>query len=657
VLKLDKDEPQHQKSKAEIQQRTAPTKRGFSMEENFHRRCRRIAIIAGAALLLLGASPTPPRTAPFYDYSAMLKILSDSATLRYPTAEELKAFPVLWPTVPVEENAAFYYAKAVRLVKRDGDPPGSGGSADTYAGDLAALEAWVAANKPAFDMAARAQAHPVCRMPIFISTANGWARANGYPNPCPNCLASLRQLGRCFGDAGLAEELNGRPHDAAKWYLTCLRMGAQARHGVTIQSLVGCAICSIGATALDRLVANAALPEDDLRKIIQACAEAETRPGEIADSLECEAEYDAAYLHVGGLRAKIAKEILDIVHGDSRAVAAARKDAELPIYEVINSPAAQLALQPGAKSDEVLSDFWEWRVNLGRMDTQLRVLQIRSAIALYQKQHGKLPDTLDALCPQFLPKVPLDPFSGKPLRYRFTKEGWLVWSVGPDLKDDGGSEDEKYMAAIGSNWHGKDGVFISGVESTVKRIRSRTTFSMSYSPEAEAAAEAAAKVAPPDVDRLGLTALHRAANRGDLAVVEALLAKGADVNARALAKQTPLHLAVTKEIAQLLISKGAQVEARDRWGRTPLFWAAGAGRKEVVQALLAAGAQADAPGLTDTVLNAMMSQLRAQLPAKMQASIPADQSPRTPITYAAEQGHEDIAELLRKHLTEHPRKQ
>ena len=229
------------------------------------------------------------------------------------------------------------------------------------------------------------------------------------------------------------------------------------------------------------------------------------------------------------------------------------------------------------------------------MDTDLRVLQIRAAIALYQRQHGKLPETLDALCPEFLPKVPLDPFSGKPLRYRITQEGWLVWSVGPDLTDDGISEYDKSMAAGSVNWVGKDGVFVSGVKSTIEKIRSRTTSSLSYSPEAEAAGDAAAQAAQPDVDRLGLTPLHRAANRGDLAAVESLLAKGADVNARALAKQTPLHLAVTKEIAQLLISKGAQLEARDRWGRTPLFWAAGAGRKGVVEALLAAGAQADAP--------------------------------------------------------------
>jgi hypothetical protein len=627
------------------------------MEEKRRKR-RSIAIIAGAALLLLlvaawilfRAPSLPPRTAPWYDYSAMLKVLSDSASLRHLNAEELKSFPVLWPTVPVEENAAFYYAKAFSLLKPNGEPAGS----LKYAGDLAALETWVAAIKPALDMAAEAQAHPVCRMPIFIGTASGIGTTLGYPSLSRNSLSSLRHLGRCFGDAGLVEELNGRPHTAAEMYLACLRMGAHARHGVLVQSLVGCAVLSIGATPLDRLVANASLPDDDLRKIIQACPEAETTPDEIADTAECEAEFSSACMRLGGFGVRIS----DLFSGFSRAIVVARKEAKCPIYEVINNPAAQLDIQgkTAGNLNRVPPGCWRWRMELARMDTRLRVLQIRAAIAFYQRQHGKLPATLDALCPQFLPNVPLDPFSGRPLRYSITKEGWMVWSVGSDLKDDGGAVEEadKYLAAIGQNWHGKDGLFVSGVESTIERIRSRTTSNMSYSAEAEAAADAAFQAAHPDADRLGLTPLHRAANRGDLAAVESLLAKGADVNACALAKQTPLHLAVTREIAQLLLSKGAQIEARDRWGRTPLFWAAGAGRKDVVEVLLAGGAQADAPEATDTEGNAMMSALRAQLPAKMQAAVPATQSARTPITHAAEQGHEDIAELLRKHLAEHP---
>ncbi len=38
----------------------------------------------------------------------------------------------------------------------------------------------------------------------------------------------------------------------------------------------------------------------------------------------------------------------------------------------------------------------------------------------------------------FLHAVPLDPFDNKPLRYRKDDQGVIVYSVGPDGKDDGG---------------------------------------------------------------------------------------------------------------------------------------------------------------------------------------------------------------------------
>lgn len=65
-----------------------------------------------------------------------------------------------------------------------------------------------------------------------------------------------------------------------------------------------------------------------------------------------------------------------------------------------------------------------------------------SAIALkrYQLKHGNLPPTLDALVPEFVPAVPLDPVDGKPLRYRPNRDGtYLLYSVGPNGKDDGGN--------------------------------------------------------------------------------------------------------------------------------------------------------------------------------------------------------------------------
>lgn len=77
-------------------------------------------------------------------------------------------------------------------------------------------------------------------------------------------------------------------------------------------------------------------------------------------------------------------------------------------------------------------------------------------------------------------------------------------------------------------------------------------------------------------DTDGSTALHCAAWKGHLQVVQFLLQAGADVNAQNNNDHwgtTPLHAAAHANqtaIAQLLLDVGADVHARDMNGKTPL---------------------------------------------------------------------------------------
>jgi len=57
--------------------------------------------------------------------------------------------------------------------------------------------------------------------------------------------------------------------------------------------------------------------------------------------------------------------------------------------------------------------------------------------------HEQYPETLSQLVPEFLDKLPTDPSSGKPLVYRRDGCGFIVYSVGPNMKDDGGKEPAK----------------------------------------------------------------------------------------------------------------------------------------------------------------------------------------------------------------------
>lgn len=63
------------------------------------------------------------------------------------------------------------------------------------------------------------------------------------------------------------------------------------------------------------------------------------------------------------------------------------------------------------------------------------------ALRAYQKERGYLPARLEELVPGYLSDVPLDPFDGKPLRY--SREKKIIYSVGVDLEDNGGSIGEK----------------------------------------------------------------------------------------------------------------------------------------------------------------------------------------------------------------------
>jgi len=71
---------------------------------------------------------------------------------------------------------------------------------------------------------------------------------------------------------------------------------------------------------------------------------------------------------------------------------------------------------------------------------RLRMMRTALAIERFRLAHGKLPEKLDDLVPQFLPEIPSDPFDDKPLRYVKRERGYMIYSVGENRKDEGGAE-------------------------------------------------------------------------------------------------------------------------------------------------------------------------------------------------------------------------
>ena len=89
--------------------------------------------------------------------------------------------------------------------------------------------------------------------------------------------------------------------------------------------------------------------------------------------------------------------------------------------------------------------------------------------------------------------------------------------------------------------------------------------------------------------------LLQATEAGDIMQMRALLAKGAEVNARNAYGWTPLHVAAAggdPAVIALLLQHGADVHAQSHIGTTPLDNAmTRGGRKAVIDLLLAHGAR------------------------------------------------------------------
>ncbi|MBN8246551.1 MAG: hypothetical protein J0L84_03815 [Verrucomicrobia bacterium] len=93
--------------------------------------------------------------------------------------------------------------------------------------------------------------------------------------------------------------------------------------------------------------------------------------------------------------------------------------------------------------------FWLTSISLGalesglaralRLETERALIETGIAIQRFTRRHGRAPQDLDELVPEWLGALPLDGMDGQPLRYRRDSEGtWRLWSVGEDFKDDGG---------------------------------------------------------------------------------------------------------------------------------------------------------------------------------------------------------------------------
>lgn len=78
-------------------------------------------------------------------------------------------------------------------------------------------------------------------------------------------------------------------------------------------------------------------------------------------------------------------------------------------------------------------------VKSSRLQAYVDLARIACALERYRLAHREYPKTLDALAPQLIAELPHDPINGEPLHYLHNGDGYTLYSVGWNEKDDGGT--------------------------------------------------------------------------------------------------------------------------------------------------------------------------------------------------------------------------
>ena len=137
-----------------------------------------------------------------------------------------------------------------------------------------------------------------------------------------------------------------------------------------------------------------------------------------------------------GLHARDAQSFVNVTQAHIEAASLPRHEAFIQMSTVAKEHQDKLGLLARMLTPATARMY---QVELGAVAGSLCA---RTALAVerHRLAKGQVPDKLDQLVPIFMPRVPLDPFNGQPLRFRRLEKGFVAYSVGKDLTDNQGEE-------------------------------------------------------------------------------------------------------------------------------------------------------------------------------------------------------------------------
>jgi hypothetical protein len=427
-------------------------------------------LFAVAALVCLGvdalaAAPDPaPEPEP---KPPTITLCGHELTRMTPAEVRERGFP--WADVPDAKNAAMLYVKgAEALHKLQADEHEKWprwhdqfrhAIDNRWDDGLDQLAAFLAAAKPALDLYRKGAAREQCQLPYWDAEMLA-----GMLLPT---LAKARLAARLLCADARRLEAKRQFKDAIDRYLAAMAIGRHYGRGRTMMDyLVGVACLRLATEAAHKGLLRHAYPAAELRRFGKKLDAIRDLP-DPAHAYRAERAFGLGTVDdlirlgpgawrvvgVGGGAAEaspLETRLLRILLPD-RTV---RKDmagfydrtieaAKLPYHK----PEARKDAMAGVKPWNVFAQMLLPALSRSRAAGEgcrasFRMLRVAVALELYRHETGVYPDSLQWLVQdQHIPKVPVDPFSGKPLRYRQKGGTYTLWSVGENLKDDGGAID------------------------------------------------------------------------------------------------------------------------------------------------------------------------------------------------------------------------
>jgi hypothetical protein len=285
------------------------------------------------------------------------------------------------------------------------------------------------------------------------------------------CLAPLRQCANLLRVAAVYQAQRGDGPAALASIMDSLRLSASLRREQgLIHYLVRMGCVGISLAGLERVLSATTCTDEQLRGLSVVLAEVSaeldlTREmvGECCFNIEC--WRDPSFLGASngtpltrspatasGFIDTLARRSMYITMQDNlRNCVEASRLPPVPRLARFRQLDQELERELGKKLIERLSsvgpmlggiECGQGRIAALDLRTQAQLAMARTALAIerHRLARGKVPEGLEELVPQYLEQVPVDPFDARPLRYRRTESGYLLYTILEDGQDNGGRE-------------------------------------------------------------------------------------------------------------------------------------------------------------------------------------------------------------------------